>query len=113
MSGVICTCAQYDAREALALWNKRARPIIERLLYHGHTVSSDNMAVTAGLVILLEQMAPQCFAPEHAHRSHHLPGCPIKGRRSHSRLSVARRAPTEEDLARFNEKIEAFLKQRA
>lgn len=110
MKTPICTCAQYDPREALQIWSRRAAPIVARLIRHGHPVDSRNMTRTVGLVIMLETMDPAVFADEHRHRSHHLPGCPWaarnhgtlpRGRSVHPPVNIERLQEWAEEVDRF------------
>jgi hypothetical protein len=108
-----CTCGYCDAREALQKWNRRAAPIVARLIRHGHRIDTVRMTVTTNLVIKLEQMHEACFASENIHRSHHLPHCPWaprnRGRLPRGPRVQTPKVPTVDEVAAFNEKIEQFL----
>ena len=80
MNDPICTCMQFSPFEHLRLWQQRAEPVSHRLVHHGHGVSTDRLDETIRLILKMETGHPDCFAPENAHRSHHLPDCPAAPR---------------------------------
>jgi hypothetical protein len=77
MSDAICTCMQYHPLELLAMWRRRAGPIMKRLLLHGHGVDAINTGETVKLLMLIERGGPEVTSPENRHRSHHLKNCPV------------------------------------
>lgn len=74
---MICTCMQYAPPEILMMWRRRVKPIIRRLITHGHGVSTREMAETIRLVLLLERGGPEVTSEKNWNRSHHLRSCPF------------------------------------
>ena len=79
----VCSCGiNRDPTELAVAWQKRALPIMVRLMQHGHMVSREKINRTMELVIGVEKGSSK--APESYDRtcssSHHLPGCNWRSR---------------------------------
>ena len=77
----LCTCGSACVHDLLAAWDRRAEPILARLLEHGHPLDFPRILRVKALTRGLSRGDAQALAPEHTGLSHHLPGCPRKGNR--------------------------------
>lgn len=78
-------------REMLTAWQHRAAPIFRRMMLHSKRCDPSRISETLRLVLLFPSMDPACFAPENAHRSHHLKNCPLARRNAGKNLTVSPR----------------------
>jgi hypothetical protein len=79
----VCSCGiNMDPTELAVAWQKRALPVMVRLMRHGHMVNRAMINRTMELLIGVEKgslKAPESYNPESS-SSHHLPGCSWRSR---------------------------------
>lgn len=102
-----CTCMQYDPREAMEKWQKRALPVIRRLTAHGHTIDTKRMEFVVGLVYRLERGIDEGDEVS----SQHLPGCPAARRSKYflKQAPSAKRVPSAESLLAFEKALSSMM----
>lgn len=72
----------YEPPELFALWQRRAQPVVRRLLAHGHPVDQAGVARVLALMVGIERGEPASLGVENWGRSHHLTDCPFSGRQN-------------------------------
>ncbi len=79
---MVCTCMRCETPELWAAWSRRARPVVARLLAHGHRIDTERYIGTLALIRGIDGGHPASFSPGNWHRSHHQRGCQFSGRRT-------------------------------
>ena len=75
-----CTCRKVPVQLRLVRWHKRAKPIIQRRLRHGHKVNGVEMERTMELLVGINANKAEAFRLDNWHKSHHCPDCPCSPR---------------------------------
>ncbi len=92
---------RFAPHEHLTRWQARVLPVVTRMAMRGRAPDSDELDKTVALILVMERGAPECFAAENRHRSHHLPDCPWAPRNRGPRPSPEQAAATKAAVASY------------
>lgn len=73
-----CTCMRMDGKELYFAFERRLKPVVSRLLSHGHRINPARIGETAYLCLMMDrgpEVAPQAWDRGDRHAVH-LPECP-------------------------------------